>query len=142
MLYLSDMIVCVYCVFLSRFRDFSCLSFLFSPKNHESILRSSRNCQFTQVYVYIHSTHSNRHAPIVSSFSHLLQSPVLEFSIFVTIKSLAPTSVNLSMAMAMSLRSTMAWTANQPSSSSALTVGARRPGVILRAASRFERSTL
>lgn len=36
------------------------------------------------------------------------QSPVLEFSIFVTIKSVAPTSVSLSMAMAMSLRSTMA----------------------------------
>jgi hypothetical protein len=46
------------------------------------------------------------------------------------------------MAMAISFLSTMACTATHPSSSSALTVGARRPGVILRAASSLARSTL
>jgi len=83
--------------------------------------------------------------PVHPSKSHaqcVAQSPVLEFSIFVTMRSVAPTSVNLSMAIAISFLSTIACTATQPSSSNALTVGARRPGVILRAISSFDRSML
>jgi hypothetical protein len=67
---------------------------------------------------------------------------VLEFSIFVTRMSQAPTSVSWSMTMAIFFRGTMTEMATQPLSSSEVTVGARFPGVILRASSSFARSML
>jgi hypothetical protein len=67
---------------------------------------------------------------------------VREFSIFVTRMSQAPTSVNWSMTMAIFFRSTMTEMATHPFSSSEVTVGARFPGVILRASSSFARSML
>jgi len=67
---------------------------------------------------------------------------VLEFSIFVTRISSAPTNSNLSIVSAIILLSTITLTATHPSSSSGLTEGALLPGVILLAASSFERSIL
>jgi hypothetical protein len=58
------------------------------------------------------------------------------------IMSVAPTSVRLSMTIAMFFFSTMVLTATQPASSRELIVGARRPGVIFVAASSLLRETL
>jgi hypothetical protein len=56
--------------------------------------------------------------------------------------SVAPTSVNLSMTVAIDFFSTIELTATQPSTSRALIVAARFPGVILVASESFVRSTL
>jgi hypothetical protein len=66
----------------------------------------------------------------------------LVFAISSTKISVAPTSVSLSITVAMLFLSTMELTATHPSSSRALIVGARRPGVTLVARCSEERSTL
>lgn len=58
---------------------------------------------------------------------------------FKTRMSEAPTAVSWSMTVAMAFFSTIELTATQPSSSSAVTVGARLPGVIFVAAGSFSR---
>ena len=68
--------------------------------------------------------------------------PVLELAMLKTRISIAPTAVNSSMTFAMRLFSTIELTATQPSSSSAVIVAARLPGVISVAFSRSERRTL
>lgn len=56
--------------------------------------------------------------------------------------SVAPTLVNSSITVAICFFSTIELTATQPSSSSAVTVGARLPGVILLAVERLSRGML
>jgi hypothetical protein len=65
---------------------------------------------------------------ILVSISQKFQ-PALEFAIARTIISVAPTSVNSSITVAIFFFSTIELTATQPSSSNALIVGARLPGV-------------
>ena len=65
---------------------------------------------------------------IVRSFDNT--QPALVLAIARTIISVAPTSVNSSITVAIFFFSTMELTATQPSSSNALMVGARFPGVI------------
>ena len=71
-----------------------------------------------------------------------LAQPTLVFAIARTNMSVAPTSVSLSMTVAICFFSTIELTATQPSSSKALMVGARLPGVIFVADWSFERWTL
>jgi hypothetical protein len=66
----------------------------------------------------------------------------LVFEIASTKISVAPTSVNASMTVAICFFSTIELTATQPSSSSALIVGARLPGVIFVASGSLARWTL
>jgi hypothetical protein len=66
----------------------------------------------------------------------------LVFAISRTKMSVAPTAVSSSITMAICFFSTIELTATQPSSSNALIVGARFPGVILVALERLVRRTL
>lgn len=68
--------------------------------------------------------------------------PVLEFAMFSTSISVAPTLVNSSILFAICFFSTMELTATQSWSSSVVIVGARLPGVIFVAVSRSARGTL
>lgn len=61
---------------------------------------------------------------------------------FNTMTSCAPATTNLSITTAISFFNTMALTATHPSSSSAVVVGARIPGVILVASASFVRGKL
>jgi len=68
--------------------------------------------------------------------------PALVFAILSTRISVAPTAVSSSITVAIFFFSTIELTATQPSSSSALMVGARLPGVILVAFVSVSRLTL
>jgi len=68
--------------------------------------------------------------------------PALVFAIFSTRISVAPTDVRSSITVAISFFSTIELTATHPSSSNALIVGARFPGVILVATARLSLLTL
>lgn len=70
------------------------------------------------------------------------QGVVLEFAIPITRISVAPTADRSSMTVATRFFSTMALTATQPSSSRAVMVGARFPGVMAQALDKMLRGML